>query len=85
MIFLNAWAAGFAAIAPVIVLLYLLKLKRRPMPVSTLIFWQRILQEQPCHHRRVQVGTHLHDDAVAEADDPAVAIVKAHAVVGGRQ
>ena len=45
MTFLNAWAAGFAAIAPVIVLLYLLKLKRRPMPVSTLLFWQRILQE----------------------------------------
>lgn len=45
MIFLNAWAAGFAAIAPVIVLLYLLKLKRRPMPVSTLLFWQKILQE----------------------------------------
>ncbi len=45
MTFLNAWAVGFAAIAPVIVLLYLLKLKRRPMPVSTLLFWQRILQE----------------------------------------
>src|SRR5258708_36200548 len=45
MTFLNAWAAGFAALAPVIVLLYLLKLKRRPMPVSTLIFWQRVLQE----------------------------------------
>ena len=45
MTFLNAWALGFAAIAPVIVLLYLLKLKRRPVPVSTLLFWQRILQE----------------------------------------
>jgi hypothetical protein len=43
--FLNAWAAGFAAVAPVIVLLYLLKLKRRPLPVSTLLFWQRVLQE----------------------------------------
>jgi hypothetical protein len=43
--FLNAWAAGFLGIAPVIVLLYLLKLKRRPMPVSTLLFWQRIFQE----------------------------------------
>jgi hypothetical protein len=43
--FLNAWAAGFAAIGPVIVLLYLLKLKRRALPVSTLIFWQRVLQE----------------------------------------
>ncbi|MEP6669894.1 MAG: VWA domain-containing protein [Chthoniobacter sp.] len=45
MTFLNVWAAGFAAVAPVIVLLYLLKLKRRPMAVSTLLFWQRILQE----------------------------------------
>src|SRR5258708_10459363 len=45
MTFLNAWAAGFAALAPVIVLLYLLKLKRRPLPVSTLIFWQRVLEE----------------------------------------
>jgi len=43
--FLNVWAVGFAGVAPVIVLLYLLKLKRRPMPVSTLLFWQRILQE----------------------------------------
>jgi hypothetical protein len=43
--FLNAWAVGFAAVAPVIVLLYLLKLKRRAVPVSTLLFWQRILQE----------------------------------------
>lgn len=45
MTFLNAWAAGFLGIAPVIILLYLLKLKRRPMPVSTLLFWQRIFQE----------------------------------------
>ena len=45
MTFLNAWAAGFAGIAPVIVLLYLLKLKRRPVAVSTLLFWQRLLQE----------------------------------------
>jgi len=43
--FLNVWAAGFLGIVPVIVLLYLLKLKRRPLPVSTLLFWQRILQE----------------------------------------
>ncbi len=45
MTFLNVWAAGFLGIVPVIVLLYLLKLKRRPLPVSTLLFWQRILQE----------------------------------------
>lgn len=45
MTLLNAWALGFAGIAPVIVLLYLLKLKRRPMPVSTLLFWQKLMQE----------------------------------------
>jgi len=45
MTFLNLWAAGFAALAPVIVLLYLLKLKRRRLAVSTLMFWQRVLQE----------------------------------------
>ena len=45
MTFLNAWALGFAALAPVIVLLYLLKLKRQPMTVSTLMFWQRVLHE----------------------------------------
>jgi len=45
MTFLNLWAVGFAAVAPVIVLLYLMKLKRRALPVSTLMFWQRVLQE----------------------------------------
>ncbi len=45
MTFLNAWAAGFLGIAPIIVLLYLLKLKRRPVTVSTLLFWQRLMQE----------------------------------------
>ncbi len=45
MTFLNAWALGFAGLAPVIVLLYLLKLKRQPLTVSTLMFWQRVLQE----------------------------------------
>src|SRR5687768_4687139 len=45
MTFLNAWALGFAAVAPLIVLLYLLKLRRRPVTVSTLMFWQRVLQE----------------------------------------
>ena len=45
MTFLNTWALAFTAIAPVIVLLYLLKLKRQPMTVSTLMFWQRVLQE----------------------------------------
>ena len=50
MTFLNTWALGFTAIAPIIVLLYLLKLKRQPMTVSTLMFWQRVLQES--HRRR---------------------------------
>jgi hypothetical protein len=46
MNFLVPWAAWFAAGVPVIVLLYLLKLKRRPVQVSTLLFWQRVLREQ---------------------------------------
>jgi Ca-activated chloride channel family protein len=45
MTFLAPWAAWFLAGIPLIVLLYLLKLKREPVQVSTLIFWQRILQE----------------------------------------
>jgi hypothetical protein len=46
MNFLVPWAVWFAAGVPVIVLLYLLKLKRRPVRVSTLLFWQRVLREQ---------------------------------------
>jgi hypothetical protein len=45
MSFLAPWAIWFVAGIPVIVMLYLLKLKRRPMPVSTLMFWQRVLEE----------------------------------------
>jgi len=45
MTFFNPWAFGFLGIIPAIVLLYLLKLKRTPLPVSTLMFWQRVLQE----------------------------------------
>ena len=45
MSFLAPWAAWFLAGIPIIVLLYLLKLKRRPVTVSTLMFWQRALQE----------------------------------------
>ena len=45
MTFLAPWAAWFAAGVPVIVLLYLLKLKRRPLTVSTLLFWERVMQE----------------------------------------
>ncbi len=45
MIFFQPWAAWFLAGIPIIVLLYLLKLKRRPASVSTLMFWQRVMQE----------------------------------------
>src|SRR6187455_3739687 len=45
MSFLAPWATWFLAGVPVIVLLYLLKLKRRPIMVSTLLFWERVMQE----------------------------------------
>lgn len=45
MTFLAPWAGWFLAGIPVIVLLYLLKLKRRPVSVSTLMFWQKIMEE----------------------------------------
>ncbi len=45
MTFLAPWAAWFLAGIPVIILLYLLKVKRRHASVSTLLFWQRALQE----------------------------------------
>jgi hypothetical protein len=45
MTFLSTWAFGFLGLIPVIVLLYLLKLKRRPVQVSTLLFWEKVLQE----------------------------------------
>jgi hypothetical protein len=45
MSFLAPWATWFLAGVPVIVLLYLLKLKRRPITVSTLLFWERVMQE----------------------------------------
>ena len=45
MTFLAPWATWFVAGVPVIVLLYLLKLKRRPITVSTLLFWERVMQE----------------------------------------
>lgn len=49
MTWLQPWAAWFLAGLPLIVLLYLLKVRRRPVTVSTLIFWQRVVQE---HRRR---------------------------------
>ncbi len=45
MTFLQPWAAWFLAGIPVIVLLYMLRLKRREITVSTHLFWQRVLQE----------------------------------------
>jgi hypothetical protein len=45
MTFLAPWATWFLAGVPIIVLLYLLKLKRRPLTVSTLLFWERVMQE----------------------------------------
>jgi hypothetical protein len=49
MIWLQPWAAWLLAGLPIIVLLYLLKVRRRPATVSTLIFWQRLFEE---HRRR---------------------------------
>jgi len=49
MTWLQPWAAWFLAGLPLIILLYLLKVRRRPATVSTLIFWQRVLEE---HRRR---------------------------------
>lgn len=49
MTLLQPWALSFLAAVPVIVFLYLLKLKRRPLPVSTLMFWKRVLQENRRH------------------------------------
>src|SRR5258707_7215067 len=45
MTFLAPWAVWFLAGIPVIVLLYLLKLKRRGLPGSTLMFWQQMIEE----------------------------------------
>lgn len=46
MSFALSWAFAFLALVPVIILLYLVKLKRREQTVSTLFFWQRVLEEQ---------------------------------------
>ena len=42
MTLLNPLALAFAALVPLIVVLYLLKLRRQPASVSTLMFWQRV-------------------------------------------
>jgi hypothetical protein len=49
MTWLQPWAAWLLAGLPLIVLLYLLKVRRQPVTVSTLMFWQRVLEE---HRRR---------------------------------
>jgi hypothetical protein len=49
MTWLQPWAAWLLAGLPIIVLLYLLKVRRRPVTVSTLLFWRRVLEE---HRRR---------------------------------
>jgi hypothetical protein len=45
MTLLNPAGLIFAALAPVIILLYLLKLRRQPAQVSTLMFWQRVVAD----------------------------------------
>jgi hypothetical protein len=49
MTWLQPWAAWLLAGLPLIVLLYLLKVRRQPVLVSTLLFWRRVLEE---HRRR---------------------------------
>ncbi len=46
MIFLNPLGLFLLGLAPVIVLLYLRRVRRRELPASTLLFWQRALGEQ---------------------------------------
>ena len=46
---LNPLALAFAALVPLIVILYLLKLRRQAARVSTLMFWQRVTAD---HRRR---------------------------------
>ncbi|HRJ74021.1 MAG TPA: BatA domain-containing protein, partial [Terrimicrobiaceae bacterium] len=50
MNFLFPGALAFAALVPLIVLWYLRRPRRRPLEVSTLMFWQRILEREP--HRK---------------------------------
>jgi Aerotolerance regulator N-terminal/von Willebrand factor type A domain len=44
--FLFPWAFAALGLVPVIVVLYLLKVRRTPLTVSTLLFWRRILEEK---------------------------------------
>src|SRR6201988_284715 len=45
----------------------------------------RILIEQSGDHRRVEVSANTYDHCLLEIDDPAVAVVEAHAVLGRRE
>ncbi len=45
MTLLNPAGLLFAGLVPLIVLLYLLKLRRQPAQVSTLMFWQRVVAD----------------------------------------
>jgi hypothetical protein len=45
MTLLNPAGLFFAGLVPVIILLYLLKLRREPAQVSTLMFWQRVVAD----------------------------------------
>jgi hypothetical protein len=45
MTLLNPAGLLFAGLVPVIILLYLLKLRRQPAQVSTLMFWQRVVAD----------------------------------------
>ena len=46
MTWLQPWAVWALAGVPVILLLYFLRLKRRAVSISTLMFWHRVLQEK---------------------------------------
>src|ERR1700677_1277208 len=46
---------------------------------------KRILLKQSSDHGRVEVGANSYDPCILEIDDPAIAIVEAHAVPGRRQ
>jgi hypothetical protein len=46
MTFLGSFGFWFLAGIPVIVLLYLRRIQRKPVQVSTLLFWQRVMEER---------------------------------------
>jgi hypothetical protein len=46
---------------------------------------KRILREQLGNHGRVEVGADTRINSVLEINHPAVAVIKTHAVLGGRQ